>query len=194
MENKPKVILLNAPPRAGKDDVSNFLWDSFYMNQIEAKDQLVKIARAIAQMDNYEWSSLYNSRETKELPTKRLFGRSPRKHLIYVAEEVIKPAFGKDYFGNIIAGKIHADYSVVSDIGFIEEVTPIINKVGQENVTLIRIHREGSSFEEESRGWLRGICDREFDVSNDGTLEELFIKVASLIPPKSLTPESLLLE
>lgn len=182
MENKPKVILLNAPPIAGKDYVSNFLWDKFYMNQIECKDQLVKIAMAIAQMDVYEWSSLYNNRDTKELPTERLFGRSPREHLIYVAEEVIKPAFGKSYFGNIIAEKIHADYNVVSDIGFIEEVTPIVDKVGQENVTLIRIHREGSSFEEESRSWLSGICDREYDVNNDGTLEELFVKVAALIP------------
>lgn len=181
-ENKPKVILLNAPPRAGKDDVSNFLWDKFYMNQIECKDQLVKIAMSIAQMSTCEWSDLYNNRETKELPTNRLFGRSPRGHLIYVAEEVIKPAFGKDYFGNIIASKIHADYNVISDIGFIEEVTPVVNKVGQESITLIRIHREGSIFEEESRGWLSGICDREYDVYNDGTLEELFVKVAALVP------------
>ena len=181
---KTRVVLLNAPPDSGKDDVAAFLWEHYFMNHGECKAQLVRIAVEIAQMGDYEWNMLYNDRSTKEMPCHRLFGRSPRQHLIYVAEEVIKPAFGKDYFGKIIASKLCTGFNVVSDIGFMEEAMPIINKVGQENVTLVRIHREGRDFSSESRSWLSGICDAEYDVYNDGTIEGLFKKVAAVLPPQ----------
>ena len=184
VENKnrsKKVILLNAPPSSGKGEVANFLWGHFYMNHVECKEELVKIAKVIAQMGDYEWNSLYSNRATKEVPTRRLFGRSPRQHLIYVAEEVIKPHFGKGYFGGIVADKLCGGYNVISDIGFMEEAMPIIDKVGQENVTLVRIHREGRDFSSESRGWLRGICDNEYDVYNDASIEDLFKKVSEAL-------------
>ena len=176
-----KVILLNAPPSSGKDEAANFLWEHYFANHVQCKGQLIDIAKSIAQINTYEWSQLYNNRETKEVPTDRLFGRSPRQHLIYVAEEVIKPHFGSSYFGNIIASRLCEGLNVVSDIGFMEEAIPILEEVGYDNTILIRIHREGRDFSSESRGWLKNICNKEYDIDNNGTLEELFKKVSEVI-------------
>jgi hypothetical protein len=100
-------------------------------------------------------SSTDADRDEKEIPRDQLGGRSPRQALIYVSEEVVKPAFGQDYFGRYAAqrltpGALH----IFSDGGFIKEIQPVIDAVGPENLLLVQLHRDGFSFEGDSRRYI----------------------------------------
>ncbi|CAM0062137.1 deoxynucleoside monophosphate kinase [Vibrio phage K406] len=81
--------------------------------------------------------------------------RSKREALIYVSENVIKPSFGEDAFGKALVAQLPENGIVfVSDSGFPEELQPVIDHVGVENVLVVRIQREGCTFEGDSRSYL----------------------------------------
>jgi hypothetical protein len=82
-------------------------------------------------------------------------GLSVRQAMIKVSEEVIKPVYGKNYFGESAAKTLaEGKLNIFSDSGFMEELIPIRNKVGAENILLIRLIREGCTFKGDSRGYL----------------------------------------
>lgn len=110
---------------------------------------------------------------------------SVREALIYVSEIICKPTFGEDYFGvararsigtsgHLISGELSIDDSC----GFAEEIQPTIDKVGMENVMLIRIHGRGS-FHGDSRNYVpNGYVDNTVDIINDSD-EETFLQEIS---------------
>ncbi|EFW1287500.1 hypothetical protein F3F02_09775 [Shigella flexneri] len=103
-----------------------------------------------------EFIDLYNDREQKEKPQAILQGKSPRQFMIWISEEVMKPAFGEQYFGNRMVEQVHEMYRdlavVISDGGFPEEINPLV-KAGHE-VHICRLHREGFTFDGDSRNYI----------------------------------------
>lgn len=106
---------------------------------------------------------------------------SIRKAMIYTSEVIMKPRFGSDVFGRIRAnsledGKVYIDDSAA---GFdangeirADEITPLIERVGQDNILLIRIHREGFDFSGDSRRYVGdGVCDTTVDINNVNELD-----------------------
>ena len=82
---------------------------------------------------------------------------SPRQALIHVSENVIKPIEGKDYFGRQAKKSVLASELLVfvfSDGGFIDEIQAL--KSDKTKVTVIRLHREGFTFEGDSRSYVDG--------------------------------------
>ena len=85
--------------------------------------------------------------------------------------------FGGDAFGKaMVASLPESGIVFVSDGGFAEELIPVIDHVGGDNVLVVRIHREGVDFAGDSRAYLdnidlgdKGVC--MYDISNDSTLE-----------------------
>jgi hypothetical protein len=105
----------------------------------------------------------YDDRVLKERAESRLGGLSRREALIYVSEEIIKPKFGKDFFGVKAAQELdNTDNYCFSDGGFQEELVPIINKLGADNIILIQLTREGCDFSSDSRRYINGILVEEF--------------------------------
>lgn len=174
-----KVIILNGPPGSGKDEGSKHLVSVLREQGVPArhcefKERLFKLVRGVCGLTVPEWERLY-TRENKEKPSSRLRGLSPRQALIYLSEDIIKPILGKDYFGKAAAEDLTEGVNVFSDGGFVEEVRPIISKVGAKNVLIIRIHRAGHTFQGDSRKYLPdGFGPLVIDVENNGTLEEYF--------------------
>lgn len=82
-------------------------------------------------------------------------GMSPREFMIWISEDVIKPKFGKDYFGVRFNQKVkECDAPVVcTDGGFPDEIIALIN-AGNE-VKLCRLHRDGFTFAGDSRNYIR---------------------------------------
>lgn len=154
-----KIIILNAPPGAGKDTIGKMI--SFYSPSdqcriISFKEPMFDIALAILGKENYQrFMLVYDDREQKERPQTFLMGMSPREFMIWISEDVIKPKFGKDYFGVRFNQKVkECDAPVVcTDGGFPDEIIALIN-AGNE-VKLCRLHRDGFTFAGDSRNYIR---------------------------------------
>lgn len=118
----------------------------------------------------------------KDVPLYRVGAKerlSKRQALIHTSENIIKPNFGDDAFGKMFVNNLPEEGVVfVSDGGFKEEILPIIDHVGKENLLIIRIHREGYDFSNDSRNYLtkemfdKDICPAIIDLENNGTIEE----------------------
>lgn len=159
------IILFNGPPGTGKDEGCLFLK---YLNfeHVEFKDALFEETFKYFDVSKEWFMDGYSIRSVKERKEAVLGDRSRRDALIHVSENVIKPLHGKDYFGVKVAEKIVKDKDYCfSDGGFQEEVFPIINKVGANNLCLVQLTREGSDFSTDSRRYLDGNLVEEFVIN-----------------------------
>lgn len=168
-----KVIILNGPPGSGKDWGAQYFTEMYGAWHKEFKETLFGIAKAMTRLSEEEWEDIY-TRGLKEVPTEKCFGRSPRQLLIDISEKMCKPQFGKDYFGQAAAKSLQPGLNVFSDGGFSEELIPIIEKVGEENIVVARVKRQGCSFEGDSRNYLYDSMEGlqnilMLDIFNDGT-------------------------
>lgn len=176
-----KVVILNGPPSCGKDDGALHLIDELGGVKREFKDQLFRLTKLIWNIDDETWDYLYQ-REFKEQPTPLLGGMSPRQSLIHTSETVIKPNYGKTYFGVCAARTLSDGVNFFSDGGFVEELQPIIDEIGEENILVIRIFRPDHSFSSDSRQYLPdGTVKHMVDIHNDSTLEMYFTKITNVV-------------
>lgn len=155
---KRDIIILNGPPGVGKDTLAAYLTGHRYAAvKASFKQPMFDIAFSMLGVYRYdEFIDLYNDREQKEKPQAILQGKSPRQFMIWISEEVMKPAFGEQYFGNRMVEQVHEMYRdlavVISDGGFPEEIKPLV-KAGHE-VHICRLHREGFTFDGDSRNYI----------------------------------------
>lgn len=188
MGNK-KVIVLNAPPNSGKDVGVEFLVKKFLgigrlSHHQEFKRGLFKATKAAYGISENEWESMY-TRENKERKTSRLVISnrpvSPREALINMSEVVMKPLFGKEVFGIMAAEALEEGLNFFSDGGFNEEMLPLKREVGENNILLLRISREGCSFEGDSRSYIDSCDYYSHDIINEGSLEDFYMKLESCV-------------
>ena len=176
-----KIILLNGPPGCGKDTLAELFVCDFIAAPASFKERLIAITLTIYGVSRPLWDAWYA--EDKEYPRPSLDGKSCREALIFVSEEVIKPKFGEDYFGKVAAQKALDNlrdgykYTIFSDSGFPEEAKPLCDLVGPENVMVVRMEREGTDFNNDSRRYLwaddlpEGV--RFVYIDNDGLPEDM---------------------
>lgn len=154
-----KVIILNGPAGCGKDTLAMALVEmGFAKGTTSFKNPMFNIALAALGPDAYhEFLDGYDDRARKEKPEGFLNGLSRRQFMIAISEQFIKPVLGSDYFGKYLAENLPDgdDVFVVSDGGFASEVAPIF--AAGHDVRIVRLHREGYTFEGDSRGYLYGI-------------------------------------
>lgn len=147
------VIILNGPPGVGKDTIADALPVDF---KVSFKQPMFDIARSILGPKKYHaFEKFYDCRETKEQPLMILGGMSCREFMIWISECVIKPAFGKDYFGVRLAETVNgalAKTAVCSDGGFSSEIPPLLS--AGIRVALVRLHRHGFTFDGDSRSYI----------------------------------------
>ena len=177
-----KVILFNAPAGSGKDECAEYISDKYGATHLEFKGRLFDITQVIYGITDEDWK-LHYSRDLKEKPWIKLDGLSPRQALIGVSEEVIKPIFGKRYFGEALASELEEGFNVVSDSGFPDELMPVIESVGKENILVVKIKRDGCSFVGDSRSYLNTdeLGVREVWIDNNSTLEDLHKELDEII-------------
>lgn len=174
----PKVIVFNGPPGCGKDEAANHLNRLYFKaSHKRFKDKLFEITAILNCVDRQDLEVTWYTRELKEQPREELNGRSPRGALIHTSEDVVKPHFGKDFFGKALAESITTEITFVSDSGFLDELLPVINKVGAENVLVVRVIRPGYTFVGDSRDFLSHVELKKLgveykDIVNKSTLED----------------------
>ena len=159
-------FIFNGPPGSGKDEACHLLKTEYDYKHLQFKDELFKETFKFFGVSKGWFMKGYEDRSIKETPASQLrVGSrllSRRDALIHVSEKVIKPKYGKDYFGVKTAESIDPslDYCF-SDGGFIEEIHPLINKVGQDKICIVQLYRTGCSFSSDSRNYIDGILIEE---------------------------------
>lgn len=177
------IILLNGPPKCGKDTIAEALFDDAvesgippYMH-LKFASPLKKALNALMyesteELEKYKDIDFYCERQTTT--TEALFEPNQlvnrRKLLIALSESLIKPVFGNGHLGRILAKRIDKFLAmrvvespkgfVISDLGFIDEYNTLIKDLpvlipGVEfNVQIIQIEREGTNWDGDSRGYV----------------------------------------
>ena len=169
------IVLFNGPPASGKDHAADYFKAKGYKH-LSFKNQLYKETAKYFNIDYYWFMERYDDRSLKEVAHMDLGHMSCREAMIYVSENVVKPKRGLDYFGRLVASEINLnkDY-VISDGGFIDELIPILNKVGTENFTLVQLTREGHDFSTDSRRYIDGRLTKEYVLGFQTEVENKYV-------------------
>lgn len=151
-----KVILVSGPPKSGKDTSAQYILENLKDGGIHYKYAFPLKNMVHAMYGLNVPHDFFESRKSE--PCEELEGRVPRQEYIRVSEKLVKPAYGKDFFGRIGANVIfqHTQNNcvVVSDFGFKEELLPLLSKINRDDILGIQLHREGCTFEGDSRSYI----------------------------------------
>jgi hypothetical protein len=188
------VVFLNGPPRSGKDTAGRIITDAVPGARAVKFAHALKVATHALfaglqgrQVDlgryGYGVGNFHELHEDdvyefcKGDPRPEFYGKTPREAYIAVSELLCKPLFGKQFFGGVLADEIRRDPDVpmwvITDSGFADEAQPIIDTVGRENCTLVRLHRDGCTFAGDSRGYVDLDVPAKFDIQNNASRPEL---------------------
>lgn len=169
------VVFLNGPPRSGKDTAAAHLakregWRACGFAH-ELKEMTHRLYGLAAAFDHYE--------DMKDVALGQFGGVSPRRAYIAVSEHLMKPLHGADVFGHMWLRRWErehapfASFAAVPDSGFRPEAEAVLASVGRGNALLIRLHREGCTYANDSRGYISPPDVRTVDIENCGPVAYL---------------------
>jgi hypothetical protein len=195
------VVLLNGPPGCGKDTVASHLVQYLQFGRMKFAAPIKRMAAALLDMDvaalerhkDAEFEILCKEIETI-LPSvigyedAKQYEYGPRdtlrQLLIRISEEYLKPTYGNTFFGRIAVRELRRSaypLIVFTDSGFNDEAATVTRAIGRGNTILIRLHREGCDFRNDSRSYLRGVAGEERDIENNGSINHTAAQVAVAI-------------
>lgn len=164
------IIIFNGPPASGKDEAAAYFKRRGFKH-LSFKHFLFQETIAFFGVEEEWFMNGYNDRSAKERPEELLDGMSRREAMIYVSEDIAKPAFGKDVFGVHVAKEVEDGKNyAISDGGFEEELVPIINRVGADNIILVQLTREGCDYSLDSRRYFNGKLVKEYVIQKTSSI------------------------
>lgn len=170
-----KLVLLNGPPKCGKDTISNRLIRVFENSEnvklsSPLKDSLPQFFGLTQEEVNYLEAH-------KEEPSPLLLGKTWRQSQISLSEDWSKVFFNERVFGEILVNKISKSENqlfFVSDSGFYSEAKPLVEKFGESNILLLRIFRPGCNFSNDSRSyWEHDFNIKSTNIFNDSSIDRV---------------------
>lgn len=182
MINK-KIIFFNGPPRSGKDTIVNELLKKYSScENIKFSNPLKTALPVFFGLSKEQIDCLEIDKET---PKEYFFDNSWRQVQILLSEVWAKPTFGKKVFGKITLNIIKNSNSqlfLVSDSGFQEEAESLIEYFGKENCLLIRVKRDGTDFNNDSRSYWKNVYEIEdITLHNNKTISAAVDKTNEII-------------
>lgn len=186
-----KTILLNGPPRSGKDTIGGlYTFSSKWRTKIEKFSAPIKAAlKETFSLTDKEFAFFDN--EWKDKPHPRLLGFTWRFWCIEYSERFMKIYGGEKVFGNMLAQKMasdteYYDFTFITDSGFDPEAEALIQDYPGD-FYLFQLYRDGCDFSNDSRNYLKQStkdlisADRCFTIENNGTVEELKYKIDNIL-------------
>ena len=169
------IILFNGPPGSGKDHAADYC-KQYNFKHLSFKYQLFKETIKYFNVEENWFMDGYNDRSQKEVKVAELGNMSRREAMIYVSETKIKPRMGLDYFGKLVADEIDVEANYcISDGGFIDELIPVVEKVGEDEFILVQLTRNGCDFSSDSRRYFDGNVIQEYVLGNETTIENKYV-------------------
>lgn len=152
-----KIIILNGPPGVGKDTIGNALAANYNFIPTSFKRPMFEIAASILGASAFsKFIAAYDDRKQKEIPHEFLGGKTCREFMIWISEDVVKPLFGNQHFGNLMIEYLNlCDEGlrfVFTGSGFQEEVIRLV-EYGHD-VNLVRLFMDGKTFAGDSRNYI----------------------------------------
>ena len=187
--NKNKLILINGAPQVGKDTMGDYIINNVITLIVKYKmtTPLDKIFREIfPQLSDEEF---YMYRETKKDITQDIFkGKSLRQIYIELSENVIKPLFGKDYFGKYASHILNNNPvdTVITDCGFNYEIEALLSSINKDawDIHTFTILRPGYNYSGDSRepiNFKKLNVHSHNNVYNNSTLEAYLHTIQGLL-------------
>lgn len=174
-----KVIVLNGPPRAGKDTAIASLQTVFKDAEVfqffrPIKELLHRSLGLDVSYDHYE--------ELKDVVLPEFGGLTPRRAYIEEGDRLQRE------YGDHILTEIYFDALagckapiLITTCGMDSEGVTLAQMFGVDNTLFLRIHMEGKSFENDSRSWVHSDHLNIQDVHNVvGRVDDYQAKVAEL--------------
>lgn len=193
-----RIVFINGAPRSGKDSAGRLITGATRFGPcISVKFAAVVKERchAIYQIMNGLGTPAPHDyfEDVKDRPSRRFFGQTPRECYKAFSERYMKPLHGKDIFGKFLLRELQKaegmpgrpELVLITDSGFREEAVPIVNWFGPLNCTLLRLHRQGYTYEKDSRGLidLSDLGVLTVDVNSpDGDMEGLLENIRRRLP------------
>jgi hypothetical protein len=163
-----KIILLNGPPRSGKDTAADFIYRRFNAKKMKFSDPVKDGTHASYGMPGIATDAF---EDVKDEPRDEFLGMTPRRAYIIHSEHYMKFVHGPGVYGDIAARRVPSDgIAVFADSGFISEAAPVARMVGLENILVLRLFREGCTFDGDSRSYIALDGSETYDITN-GSLE-----------------------
>jgi hypothetical protein len=160
---RPRIVLFNGPPEAGKDTLSVELAQALNapiaLGRMSAP--LKRGACALYDIDPEEFAQM-----PKDEPSEKLLGQTPRQVQIELSENFLKPKHGDEVMGRIMVNSLRelieacrqenleVGYVAVPDSGFHCELPPLVKEFGAESMVMIRLHRKDKDFARDSRSYV----------------------------------------
>lgn len=181
------ILLLNGPPRCGKDTIGRILWRAL------PSIVLCKFADPIIDFMLKNYGIPMDHRDGKDEPNERLFGKTPRQVAIAYSEAFCKPLWGVDYFGKVAAEKVNRisksfHVFAFTDSGFSHEAEALLDRCeGEVRALQIKITRPGTTFQMDSRSYWASPRIGQIDFDNaTKTLPELEMDLSQNLIPEIL--------
>ena len=151
---KKKLIILNGPPKSGKDYTANFISTHLNAEKVKLAKFLKEKAHALIGKphlphDHYEL--------LKDIPIADFENKTPREFYIALSENFYKPLYGKDYFARQLFQYIKNSSNnlfICSDGGCQEEIDYLEKQLGSDCLMLINISRKNCDFNSDSRSYI----------------------------------------
>ena len=170
------IVIFNGPPASGKDEAASLFKEQFGFGNLSFKYQLFKETIEHFKVDKEWFMEGYNDRSQKEKKEFALGNRSRREAMIHVSEDIIKPRNGKSFFGWKVSKEIEeGKHYAIADGGFIEELEPIIEKVGNENIIIVQLTREGHDYSTDSRRYFNGNLIKEIAIGFETKIDKAYV-------------------
>lgn len=154
-----KLIALNGPPRSGKDTVAHALMRNGADFGKSHRFMHRKFADALKDTVHYFLGYGYKEEDKENVS---LYGGSTHRQLyIGLSELWAKPLLGDGIFGRIFTERA-LQWSnssskqcifIASDSGFASEFDVVSREIGRDNCIVAEVHREGYTFDGDSRSY-----------------------------------------
>ncbi len=155
------AILLNGPPRSGKDTVS--LEIQSRMDAVQFPSLLRSLSMPMRLAGFAMLGKPYSESEyeaIKDEPREIFNGGTLRQWMIAFSEQFIKRHYGSDFWGlSLLSGLPNTNLLgllSVTDLGFFEEYAVIAEQFGADKVLVVQLEREGYSWGNDSRDYVFG--------------------------------------
>jgi hypothetical protein len=183
---EPRAILLNGPPRSGKDTAAGYIARVWAATPFKVSQPLKD---AIAALFGWTPAQAEEAERLKDVARAETLGTTYRKLQIALSESGLKTWTGDDRaFGKLAVRRIQAavldggdDLFVCSDAGFGPEVDEIVQCLHADRVLMIHLYRDGCTFDNDSRDYVFPRYVETVRLENNGSESDLFCELTDLV-------------